>query len=183
LQVLVNEMQQRLSNTDAQLSSEKDKARQLERRASTLENERALVAAAEQRLSRMVEELSTEKHKLHAHLQVEQRVSVLSWDSADVGTTAIWKFLVKLILFTPPWCQGSVLVMQASADKEQEYVAERAQLKAETARLQQDLAYLQKSSADEQRHLKNSVLESQAAADRAESRLAAHALSLLPPRH
>lgn len=66
------------------------------------------------------------------------------------------------VAFTSGW------LVQASADKEQEYVEERGRLKAELLRLQQDLAFYQKSSADEERRLTTSAMESQAAADRAE---------------
>jgi chromosome segregation ATPase len=73
-QVLVIELQQRLSNLDTELGTQRDKARQMEARANFLENEKALLTAAEQRLVRTVEGLSTEKHKLSAQLQVEQKV-------------------------------------------------------------------------------------------------------------
>ncbi len=68
------ELQQRLSNLDAELGAQRDKAHQMEARANFLENEKALLSAAEQRLIHMVEGLSMEKHKLAAQLQVEQKV-------------------------------------------------------------------------------------------------------------
>ncbi|CAL8467199.1 g6735 [Coccomyxa elongata] len=74
-QVLVIELQQRHSNLDAELGAQRDKARQLEARVNFLENEKALLTAAEQRLIHMVEGLSMEKHKLAAQLQVEQKGS------------------------------------------------------------------------------------------------------------
>ncbi|KAK9917001.1 hypothetical protein WJX75_009773 [Coccomyxa subellipsoidea] len=49
-QVLVIELQQRLSNLDTELGTQRDKARQMEARANFLENEKALLTAAEQRL-------------------------------------------------------------------------------------------------------------------------------------
>ena len=60
--------------------------------------------------------------------------------------------------------------VQTLADSEAEYAAERARLNAEVARLERDLAGLQRERADEDRHLRAAVLESQAAAERAESR-------------
>jgi len=60
--------------------------------------------------------------------------------------------------------------VQESADKEAEYVAQRGRLIGEVAQLQRDLALAQKDSSEEQRHLKAAALESQAAADRAESK-------------
>ena len=63
-----------------------------------------------------------------------------------------------------------VVHVQALADSEAEYTAERARLNAEVARLERDLAGLQRERADEDRHLRAAVLESQAAAERAESR-------------
>ena len=72
--MLVIELQQRLSNLDTELGTQRDRARQMEARANFLENEKALLTAAEQRLVRMVDSLSTEKHKLSAQLQVEQKV-------------------------------------------------------------------------------------------------------------
>ena len=78
IQVLVIELQQRLSNLDTEVGNLRDKARQMEARTNFLENEKALLAAAEQRLVRTVEGLSTEKHKLSAQLQVEQKVRISS---------------------------------------------------------------------------------------------------------
>ena len=46
----------------------------MEAKASSLESEKALLAAAEQRLSNMINDLSAEKHKLMAQSQVEQKV-------------------------------------------------------------------------------------------------------------
>ncbi len=60
--------------------------------------------------------------------------------------------------------------LQASADNEAEYVAERGRLTGEVARLQRDFALAQKTSADEERHLKAAALDGQAAAQRAENR-------------
>lgn len=49
-------------------------------------------------------------------------------------------------------------------------MAQRGRLTGEVAQLQRDLALAQKDSSEEQRHLKAAALESQAAADRAESK-------------
>ena len=76
MQVLVNELQQRVSALDADIASVRDGARQLDARARSAESEKALLAAAEQRLARTVDDLSAEKHKLRAQLQVEQKVRV-----------------------------------------------------------------------------------------------------------
>lgn len=70
----MNELQQRLSNLDSELGTLRDKTRQAEARANSLQNEKALLTSTEQRLLRTVEELSMEKHKLSAQLQVEQKV-------------------------------------------------------------------------------------------------------------
>ena len=52
VQVLVNEMQQKLGTLDAEASAAaRDRARQMEAKASSLESEKALVATAEQRLT------------------------------------------------------------------------------------------------------------------------------------
>lgn len=64
--------------------------------------------------------------------------------------------------------------MQALAEKGTEYTSERARLKAEVVRLERDLAGLQRSSADENRHLHATAMESQAAAERAETRYLAY---------
>ncbi len=74
VQVLVNDMQQKLGTLDAEASAARDRARQLEAKASSLESEKALLATAEQRLTRMINELSAEKHKLMAQSQVEHKV-------------------------------------------------------------------------------------------------------------
>lgn len=74
VQVLVNDMQQKLGTLDAEASATRDRARQLEAKASSLESEKALLATAEQRLTRMINELSAEKHKLMAQSQVEHKV-------------------------------------------------------------------------------------------------------------
>ena len=70
----MSELQQRVSNLDVEAGEARDRARQLEARASSLDSEKKLLAASEERLSRMVEDLSSEKHKLRAQLQVEQKV-------------------------------------------------------------------------------------------------------------
>ena len=70
--------------------------------------------------------------------------------------------------------EGIILVVQALADREAEYTSERARLNAEVARLERDLAGMQRDRADEDRHLRAAVVESQAAAERAESRSATH---------
>ena len=77
VQVLVNELQQRVSALNAEVTSLRDGARQLDARARAAESEKTLLAAAEQRLALMVEDLSAEKHKLRAQLQVEQKVCSL----------------------------------------------------------------------------------------------------------
>lgn len=63
-----------------------------------------------------------------------------------------------------------LLLLQTSADKEAEYVEQRALLNTEVARLQRDLSSLQKSSTEEERHLRLLAQEAQAAADRAENK-------------
>ena len=60
--------------------------------------------------------------------------------------------------------------MQALTDREGEYTSERARLSAEVARLERDLAGMQRDRAEEDRHLRAAAVESQAAAERAESR-------------
>lgn len=60
--------------------------------------------------------------------------------------------------------------VQACADKDAEYVEQRAHLNTEIAQLQRDLSSLQKSSTEEERHLRLLAQEAQAAADRAENR-------------
>ena len=77
MQVLVNELQQRIGALNADITSLRDEARQLDARARAAESEKALLAAAEQRRALMVEDLSAEKHKLRAQLQVEQKVRCL----------------------------------------------------------------------------------------------------------
>lgn len=52
-------------------------------------------------------------------------------------------------------------------------MSERKRLTQEVARLQQELVLAQKTSAEVERHLKNAALESQAAAERAETKCAA----------
>ena len=74
VQVLVNDMQQKLGTLAAEAAATTDRARQLEAKASSLESEKALLATAEQRLTRMINELSAEKHKLMAQSQVEHKV-------------------------------------------------------------------------------------------------------------
>ena len=74
VQVLVNDMQQKLGTLDAEAAATRDRARQLEAKASSLESEKALLVTAEQRLARMINELSAEKHKLMAQSQVEHKV-------------------------------------------------------------------------------------------------------------
>ena len=73
-QVLVNDLQQKLSTLDAESLAARDKARQMEAKASSLESEKALLVTAEQRQASMIGELSTEKHRLLAQSQVEQKV-------------------------------------------------------------------------------------------------------------
>ena len=77
VQVLVNDMQQKLSALDAEAAAARDRARQMEAKASSLDSERALLATAEHRLTRMVDELSAEKHRLMAQSHVEQKVCVM----------------------------------------------------------------------------------------------------------
>jgi hypothetical protein len=72
--VLVNELQQRVAGLSADVTAERERARAAEAAAGAAQNEKALLAAAEQRLARMVEDLSAEKHRLRAQLQVEQKV-------------------------------------------------------------------------------------------------------------
>lgn len=79
VQVLVNDMQQKLSALDAEAAAARDRARQMEAKASSLDSERALLATAEQRLTRMVDELSAEKHRLMAQSRVEQKVCVMNF--------------------------------------------------------------------------------------------------------
>lgn len=74
VQVLVYEMQQKLSTLDAEAAAASDRARQMEAKASSLESEKALLATAEQRLTNSINNLSAEKHKLMAQSQVEQKV-------------------------------------------------------------------------------------------------------------
>lgn len=90
-QVLVNDMQQKLAALDAEAAAARDRARQMEAKASSLDSERALLATAEQRLTRMVNELSAEKHRLMAQSQVEQRVCVMHF--AGQGRSPAWRFL------------------------------------------------------------------------------------------
>ncbi len=66
----------------------------------------------------------------------------------------------------------SLLLYRRLADREAEYTSERARLNAEVARLERDLAGMQRDRADEDRHLRAAVVDSQAAAERAESRSA-----------
>ena len=70
----MNEMQQKLGILDAEAAAARDRARQMEAKASSLESEKALLATAEQRLTTMINDLSAEKHKLMAQSQVEQKV-------------------------------------------------------------------------------------------------------------
>ena len=67
-------MQQKLGNLDAEAAAARDRARQMEAKASSLESEKALLATAEQRLTNMINDLSAEKHKLMAQSQVAQKV-------------------------------------------------------------------------------------------------------------
>lgn len=70
----MNDLQQKLSNLDAESLAARDKARQMEAKASSLESEKALLVTAEQRQACMIGELSAEKHRLLAQSQVEQKV-------------------------------------------------------------------------------------------------------------
>ena len=88
VQVLVNEMQQKLGNLDAEASAARDRAHQMEAKASSLESEKALLATAEQRLTNMINDLSAEKHKLMAQSQVAQKVG----PNGDIltGSARLW---------------------------------------------------------------------------------------------
>ena len=70
----MNDLQQKLSTLDAESLAARDKARQMEAKASSLESEKALLVTAEHRLAGMIDELSAEKHRLLAQSQVEQKV-------------------------------------------------------------------------------------------------------------
>jgi len=100
-QVLVNELQQRLSNLDSELGTLRDKTRQAEARANSLQNEKALLTSTEQRSLRTVEELSMEKHKLSAQLHVEQKVREQTACMVDLNSMpleSVKRFLAAIIL-------------------------------------------------------------------------------------
>jgi hypothetical protein len=96
-QVLVNDMQQKLGALDAEAAAAMDRARQMEAKASSLDSERALLSAAEQRLTRMVDELSADKHRLVAQSQVEQKVCVKKGFSRAVFLLDITFCLLAII--------------------------------------------------------------------------------------
>ena len=84
----MNEMQQKLGTLDAEASAARDRARQMEAKASSLESEKALLATAEQRLTNMINDLSAEKHKLMAQSQVAQKV--LATQDVLTGSARVW---------------------------------------------------------------------------------------------